>query len=319
MPDRTRVQLIPALAVLGLLAGDVLATGVTPKQAEYLGSTPWHSRGDQIHGGVSGLVLSDDGRHFVVVSDRGAMSRGELIRQDGNISGIRAEPFRPLVDPAGRPLVGDNQDAEAMTRLPDGTILVSFEARGRIGRLDPESGIVTELPIPDMFRELQNNSGLEALATDGQGRVLAIPERSGKLDRPFPVYRRDGEAWSVPYAVRRDGGPFLVAGADTGPDGRLYVLERDFAKWRGFATRVRSFAYADDVLTDERLILESPLGRHDNLEGLAVWRDDTGAIRLTMVSDDNFFAFQRTEFVEYRLPDERGERADRLDPAGEGG
>ena len=156
--------------------------------------------------------------------------------------------------------------------LDDGTILVSFEARGRIGRLDPESATVTELPVPDMFRELQNNSGLEALATDRQNRVLAIPERSGKLDRPFPVYRRDGDSWSVPYAVRRDGGPFLVAGADTGPDGRLYVLERDFAKWRGFATRVRSVAYYNGVLTDERLILQTPLGRHDNLEGLAVWR-----------------------------------------------
>lgn len=305
------------LAVLGLLAGDVLATGAAP--AIYVNSTTWQSRGDRIHGGVSGLVLSDDGTRFVVVSDRGAMTTGELIRENGTIISVRADSFRPLVDPAGRPLVGDDQDAEGMTRLDDGTILVSFEARGRIGRLDPETATVTELPVPDVFRELQNNSGLEALATDRQNRVLAIPERSGKLDRPFPVYRRDGDSWSVPYAVRRDGGPFLVAGADTGPDGRLYVLERNFAKWRGFATRVRSFAYDNGVLTDERLVLQTPLGRHDNLEGLAVWRDETGAIRLTMVSDDNFFALQRTEFVEYRLPDDRVEQARPLDPAGEGG
>ena len=110
-----------------------------------------------------------------------------------------------------------------------------------------------------------------------------------------------------------------MAGADTGPDGRLYVLEREFAKWRGFATRVRSFAYGADGLTDEQLVLQTPIGQHDNLEGLAVWQDDTGAIRLTMVSDDNFFVFQRTEFVEYRLPVAADERAKTLDPSGEGG
>ena len=43
--------------------------------------------------------------------------------------------------------------------------------------------------------------------------------------------------------------------------------------------------------------------RHDNLEGLAVWRDDSGAIRLTMISDDNFNLLQRTELVEYAVPE----------------
>ena len=31
--------------------------------------------------------------------------------------------------------------------------------------------------------------------------------------------------------------------------------------------------------------------------------DSSGALRLTMISDDNFRAFQRTEFVEYRIAD----------------
>lgn len=45
--------------------------------------------------------------------------------------------------------------------------------------------------------------------------------------------------------------------------------------------------------------MQSEVGRHDNLEGLSVWQDAQG-VRLTMVSDDNFMFFQRTEFVEYR-------------------
>jgi hypothetical protein len=48
--------------------------------------------------------------------------------------------------------------------------------------------------------------------------------------------------------------------------------------------------------------LETVPRTHDNLEGIAVWRDAEGFIRLTMISDDNGRApFQRTEFVEYRV------------------
>lgn len=303
MPDRPRLQLIyraVLIAALCLIA-PAWAQAQAETRAEYLGSYGWPARGDPLHGGISGLSLSPDGTDFVVVTDKAAMTTGRLIRRSGQITGIEADRFQPLRDPAGRALQGQDIDAEGLTRLPDGTLLVSFEARGRVARLEPETATVTELPVPEHFRGLQNNSGLEALATDPQGRPLAIPERSGVLDRPFPVYRRDGNSWSVPYAVRRDGGPFLVVGADVGPDGRLYVLERNFVEWRGFATRVRSFAFGPDGLTDETLVLETPVGRHDNLEGLAIWEDGLGDLRLTMVSDNNFRIFQRNEFVEYRL------------------
>ena len=63
-------------------------------------------------------------------------------------------------------------------------------------------------PHPD-FGRLQHNSGLEALAIDADGTLYAIPERSGKLERPFPVYRlRDGR-WDKALRLRRDG-TFLV-------------------------------------------------------------------------------------------------------------
>ncbi|MEM1360950.1 MAG: esterase-like activity of phytase family protein [Pseudomonadota bacterium] len=319
MPIRARLKLIPALAALTFLTATDLATAPDP-EATYLGSYRWPSRGDALHGGVSGLVVSPDGQSFVVVSDRAAVARGRFIRDDRVISGLRTEKFLPLKDPAGRNLEEINVDAEGLTQLPDGQLIVSFEGRGRVGVLDPETGIVTELPIPRQFRDLQLNSGLEALATDPQGRLLAIPERSGVLTRPFPVYRRDGGTnWSVPYEIRRDGGPFLIVGADVGPDGRLYVLERQYLEWRGFASRVRSFALGPNGLSDETLVLETRIGRHDNLEAISVWQDETGAIRLTMVSDDNFNPFQRTEFVEYRVLQGAKPSPRPLDPAGEGG
>ena len=120
---------------------------------------------------------------------------------------------------------------------------------------------------------------------------------------PVPVYRHDGTGWEI-YARlpdRADG--FQPVGADIGPDGHLYVLERRVVDRLGFASRVWRYALTDTGLSDEALLIVSGLGTHDNLEGLAAWRDATGRIRLTMMSDDNFGRWQNTELVEYVVPE----------------
>jgi hypothetical protein len=153
------------------------------------------------------------------------------------------------------------------------------------------------------FPRLQINSGLEALAMDGDGTLYAIPERSGALSRPFPVYRlRDGQ-WDKSLQIRRDG-DFLVVDADFGPDGRLYVLERDFEWLGGFATRVRRFSLGPDGFGEEVTLLETDLGTLDNMEGISVWRDAAGRIRVTLIADDNFLAFQSTVLAEYLLTED---------------
>jgi hypothetical protein len=42
----------------------------------------------------------------------------------------------------------------------------------------------------------------------------------------------------------------------------------------------------------------------DNMEGLSVNRDAKGEIILTLVSDDNFSALQRTILLQFRLVEE---------------
>ncbi len=112
---------------------------------------------------------------------------------------------------------------------------------------------------------------------------------------------RDGR-WDVAGLLPMDG-KFLPVGADFGPDGRLYLLERQFFGLGGFASRVRRVELAaDGVIADETLI-QTPPGSFVNLEGIAVWRDAAGVLRLTMVSDDNFMAVLGTEVVEFRVAD----------------
>jgi hypothetical protein len=66
---------------------------------------------------------------------------------------------------------------------------------------------------------------------------------------------------------------------------------------------VRRFTIGPQALTNEETLLQSAPGQHDNLEGISVWRDKAGSLRLTMISDDNLLFLQRTEIVEYRVPD----------------
>lgn len=251
-------------------------------------------------GGFSSIDLSRDGADFIVTTDKGLFAKGRILRQNGRITDMENLRFAKIRNTKGTPLISYETDAEGVAVTPDGAIFVSFEGTHKVMRFKGINSAAQELPqVPD-FTRLQSNSSLEALAIDRDGTLYTMPERSGDLNRPFPVYRFNGKAWRRGLSIsRRDG--FLPVGADFGPDGRLYVLERELTGIRGFSSRVRSFKVTDKALVDERELLRTAPGTHDNLEGIAVWATTSGAIRVTMISDDNFKFFQRTELVEYRL------------------
>ena len=290
MRRRPRRARRAALILAALLAATPLPA------AELLGSHAWRP-GWHGAGGYSALWLDEDGEAFATLSDRGSWVRGRLRRDaTGAVAAVEVEDRGPLLRVDGGALRGAEGDAEGLARTADG-FFVSYEGVSRVMRHGADLGAPPRrIPLVREFDGLQFNSGLEALAADAEGRLYAIPERSGAQNRPFPVFRFADGAWTQPFALRRDG-RFLVTGADVGPDGRLYVLERDFALI-GFRSRVRSWRLDG---TDERVELESGLRAHDNLEGIAAWRDRAGRMRLTMISDDNLRAVQHTEFVDYVL------------------
>ncbi len=257
--------------VLGL-TGSGIQAGV---EASY--SITWREAFEGF-GSFSGLVVSDDGTRFVTVSDKGHFATGTLVRKDGRIREIKLESEGQLRHPSGDPLTRYHRDAEGLTQGRDGGLYVSFEAYHRVWAYETIDAAPARLPVPEVFETLQNNSSLEALAAGPDGSLYTIPERSGALDRPFPVYRFRNGAWSTPFSVPRKP-PYLIADAAFGPDGRFYVLERDFALL-GFRSRIRSFVLTDEGLSDEETVVETPFGAFDNLEGMALWRDEDGRIRL---------------------------------------
>jgi hypothetical protein len=281
-----------------LLSLMILLAGAGPAVAgtTYLGTYVWAGPGPRF-GGFSAIEVQPDGLHFLVLSDRAMMIDGVFERADGLITGV-TEAGRHLVrDIKGDAMVGRWADSEGLAVAPDGQIYMSFEGLPRVRVQNGVEGGPRLLPAPAEFQAMQENAALEALAIGPDGAIYTIPERSGRQDRPFPVYRFQAGQWDVPFSIPRRE-EFLISGADIGPDGLLYVLERDFTGL-GFRTRVRRF---DLTGGGEEVLLETDTGTHDNLEGISVWADNLG-MRITMISDDNFRFFQETQIVEYRVTD----------------
>ncbi|WP_375688341.1 esterase-like activity of phytase family protein [Pseudooceanicola sp. LIPI14-2-Ac024] len=250
--------------------------------------------------GLSGIELSEDGTGIALLSDRGELFRGQVERQAGQIARLLIDRQDGVTTPLGQPMRPALRDSEGLAIGPDGQVHISFEAVARVFSYDDDLARATALPRAAAFATLGQNTGLEALAIDGQGRLVTLPERSGHPLREYPVWRLEGDAWREIGEVPRLP-PYLPVGADFGPDGRFYLLERHFAGL-GFRSRVRVFDIAEDGITGGETLLETRTGEHGNLEGIAAWQDGTGAIRLTMVADDNQLSIQSSELVEYVLP-----------------
>lgn len=292
-----RRRLALAVIAFGLITPAGVASVSGP--AAFASRLAWKMK-DPNFGGWSGLEVSADGSTFTALSDKGRLLTGRILRDsDDHITGVVPDAIRPLGHTDGGPLPRYWTDSEGLAIAADGTLYVSFEAQARVNEY-PDSRVhrATELPRSPAFKKLPNNASLEALAIAPDGTLLLVPERSGPNGVFFQVYRFRNGAWDEPYRIRRMG-DFVPVGADLGPDGRLYLLERNFTGIFGFASRVRRFDLGSKQLRNEEVLFTTTAGTHDNLEGLAVWRDGAGAIRLTMISDDNFKFFQKTEFVEY--------------------
>ena len=298
---------MPRRSVIGLILGLMLAWGLgsstlPPMPAGFLSAYHWQGTEDWF-GGFSAINVAADGLSFTTVSDRAYFTSGRLIRDAaGRITQVLADPLRKLQDKNGKPLGEFASDSEGLAITPGGTAYVSFERVTRVARYPALTGPSEPLRKHPDFKAMDSNASLETLAIDADDTLYTLPERPANGAQSFPVYRYKNGVWDQPFALPKRGF-FLAVDADFGPDGRFYLLERQFDGLAGFASRVRRFTVGADGIANEETLFQSVPGQHDNLEGLSVWRDASGALRLTMISDDNLLFLQRTEIVEYRVPD----------------
>ena len=258
-----------------------------------------------VFGGLSGLEIIDPDR-LIAISDNGDWFEGRLVLDDGGkLIGVADVRTAFIRDENGN--VFPNKaagDSEGLAQLPDGRFAVSFEQTQTIRIYDMNRdgpfGAARRGPVLAGARRLPGNTGLEALASTEDGRLVVGAEGGDQATTPI---------WVAPLDARRPvrshigyplSGGFSLTSLDRMPDGGFVALERFYAPVIGARARITTFPAASldaegGALPNVRelALLDPPLTL-DNFEGVAAMRMPDGATRIYIVSDDNFSARQRT-------------------------
>jgi hypothetical protein len=256
--------------------------------------------------------MNPDGATFLALSDKGDWFTGEIIYDGTAMTGLANVKSAPMLGDDGKPIQSRGWfDSESLA--VDGTIVyVGLERANRILRFDFDKGGITArgevIATPPAVARLPHNKGLEALAFVPKGMplagtLIAISERG--LDGAGNILAfLIGGPDPGQFTVRRTNA-YDVSDCALLPSGDLLLLERKFSFVDGIGVRIRRIplgALKAGVLADGQTIFEADLGQEiDNMEVLDVHRDATGALVLTMVSDDNFSMLQRTLLLQFRL------------------
>ena len=271
-------------------------------------------------GGFSGLALDPSGRTLLAISDAGVWLRANLGYDGRKLKGLSEVVLGPVLGADGKALRDDRErDSEGMALVDgdtrQGTAYVSFERKHRIARypftaerFGPPSGTV---PLPAAAKAMNANRGIEAMALIRTGKLkgtlLAFAE--GRADKNGNLM-----GWLIGgpspggILLKRLGG-FDITDAAALPDGGVVLLERRFRFSEGIKMRVRRIAAGEikrGALMQGEVLLEAEDNLNiDNMEAIAAHRAPSGETVLTIMSDDNFSALQRTLIMQFTLPESK--------------
>jgi hypothetical protein len=275
----------------------------------YLGGIGVTSR-DNDFGGFSGVEITDGGTRIVLVSDGGDYLTAAL-RHDGDaIIGLDDIALQSLF-PSGEE-EKQEVDAEDFVFDPDDPsrgYIVRERRTDALFAFDlvdgrPENFAAIDTGAPAEL--LKSNRGLESVAiappaSPIAGSVVVILEAARK------VHKGAAPAWIVgggQFGIR-ESEAYDISSARFLDDGDLLVLERRYSPGWGVGVRLRRIDGASitpGAIVDGETIMEAGLAQQiDNMEGLALHRDQAGRTILTLVSDDNHSILQRTLILQFAL------------------
>lgn len=244
-------------------------------------------------GGFSGLLVR--GGRLFAVSDNAWWLGAGLAAADGalELRGARMAPIRGL---SGWRY--DRTTGDAKSLAWDGARLaVAFEQDHRIMRLEANGRTGAAL-APEAFDRMSPREGVEALASRPGGGLIAIAQERVGQGAPVFVFGADGAVAEalLPMSWLND-----VTGADLGPDGRLYLVQQEHSALFGIDVQVMRYRLdpAGFPLPESaELLAEFGAGSGiANIEGIAVEALAGGALRLWLISDNNFRATRPTQIV----------------------
>ncbi|WP_246623366.1 esterase-like activity of phytase family protein [Sphingomonas colocasiae] len=261
---------------------------------------------DPAFGSFSSMLVSDEA--LLLLNDAGGYVR--LARGPGDTIG--AAKFGDLPDGPGDPYLKRNRDSESMTVDPrTGAIWVGFESRNAIWRYAPGLARAEAGRRPPEMRKWPGNAGAEAMARLSSGRFLVLSE-GGKAPPGadaallFDRDPTDPAAKATRFYYRPPSG-FRVTDAAELPDGRVLVLHRRLGVWPLFTAKLSILdpktIERDGLASDEEIATLAPPLAVDNMEALAITREE-GRIIVWIASDDNFGTpFQKSLLLKFVLED----------------
>jgi hypothetical protein len=262
---------------------------------------------DARFGGLSGLTIGSDGRLYFV-SDLGYwLSAHMTLDSEAKLIDLTDWVIQPILSTTGAPVRNPLNDAEALTRAPDGSFMVSFEKVHRIWRYPPPPLTFHSLPVPVSLpaavAKSPSNGGLEGLAMLPDGRLLALTEEFKNPDGSFKGWLIESERFFEVSYLPTAG--FQVTDCAALSNGDVIVLERRYVPLGILAARLKLVGGKNvqpgaKLLGEELLKLEYPLDV-DNFEGVAVQEDPSEGTIIYIVSDNNYHPLQRTLLLQFRL------------------
>ncbi len=275
-----------------------------------------HTANHRDFGGVSAIRVAADGAKFVALTDKGNWFTGRIVYDaQGRPSGIADAVIAPMLGPDGRTLASRGwYDTESIAE-DGGTLYVGIERVNRIVRFDfGRAGVLARgspIPVPPGISTLPNNKGLEAMVVVPAGlplagTLIALSERGLDPNGNLKAFLIGGPSPGE-FAIKRKD-DFDISDCALLPSGDLLLLERKFSWWAGVAMRIRRIplaAIAPGALVDGGELISADMSYQiDNMEGVSVHRTPAGDLILTLVSDDNFSAVQRTILLQFKLVSE---------------
>lgn len=265
-----------------------------------------------IFGGLSGLQVLEDGR-FVAISDNGDWFEGRLtLSESGDLVGVSDVRTAFMRDERAEMFANKKAgDSEALAQLNDGRFAVAFEQTQSVRiydlNRDGPFGAAVAGPALAGVERLPGNVGLEALAVTREGDLLVGAEGGGRSTTPLWRARLGAAEPAPPLISYRPARGFSLTSLDRLPDGDFVALERFFSPVLGARARLTRIPAASldaggqELSGVEELAVLAPPLAVDNFEGVAAVGMADGAVRLYIVSDNNFSERQRTLLLAFDI------------------
>jgi len=273
---------------------------------EYLGG--WKITSDNGEfGGISSMLALPDHR-FLMLSDNGTLVGFTLDEKKHRA----LRPFiAPLPDGPAKPneFAKLNWDSESILHDSEtGQFWVGYEHQHSIWRYGSSFARKEAANFPDAMQKWPDNGGAEAMLRLPDGRFLVFSESAEYSKGGYQALIFDADASepgskAVAFGYQPPKG-YKLTDATLLDDGSALMLHRRFTPLDGLSA-ILSIAQLKDfrpgvIVTSIPIATLKPPLKVDNMEALAVTRDDDGTI-VWIASDDNFSVLQESLLFKFRL------------------